>query len=195
MELLLHIEKYEEQMYGYGLSYQDIEDIKKEVDIEGIDDASVQNIGPGADVMVILVSIITVVEVFLLGNKIEEGIEGWIKIGRRIKHLFKKDELVAVDSDGASLLAIEFISGIESIQSLVKESEQEINLVRLEELFSDGRQPDDLISKPYSYFIQTYLVNEARYYIVGIKSTGEVNLIKCFDAWNGYGISEINFEK
>jgi hypothetical protein len=58
-------------------------------------------------------------------------------------------------------------------------------------MFNDGRKPDQLISKPYNYFIQTYLINNEKHYVIGIKSTGEVNLIKCFEFGNPYGITEI----
>ena len=191
MELLLHLEKYDDQIHGNGLSKKDIEQIKSELDFEGDKEISEKNIGPGADVFVILASILTIANVFLLGDKIDKGIDGWIKIGRRIKNLFKRKELIAVDKDGASLLAIEFIASLEKVKSLEKESEYEINLVRLDGLFTDGRKPDDLISKPYNYFIQTYLINEEKHYVIGIKSTGEVNLIKCFEFGNPYGINEI----
>lgn len=73
-----------------------------------------------------------------------------------------------------------------------KENEHEINLVRVDGMFMVGRKSDELITKPYNYFIQTYLINNEKYYVVGIKSTGEVNLIKCFEYGNPYGIAEIN---
>lgn len=195
MELLLNLEKFEEKINGEGLTPADIEQIKKELEFDGDKEVSEQNIGPGADVMVILVSILTVANIFLLGDKIDKGIEGWVKLGKRLKNLFSKKELVAVDKDGASLLAIEFISTFETIQSLEKEAEHEINLVRLDGLFGDGRTPNELISKPYNYFIQTYLVNDDKHYVIGVKSTGEVNLIKCFEFGNPYGLSEIKTKK
>lgn len=191
MELLINLEKFEEKINGEGLSLSDIDEIKNELEFEGDKEVSEQNIGPGADVMVILVSILTIANIFLLGDKIDKGIEGWIKIGKRLKKLFAKKELIAVDKDGASLLAIEFISSIETIQSIEKEAEHEINLVRLDGLFGDGRKPEELISKPYNYFVQTYLINDDKHYVIGIKSTGEVNIIKCFEFGNPYGISEI----
>ena len=106
MELLLNLEKFEEKINGEGLTPADIEQIKKELEFDGDKEVSEQNIGPGADVMVILVSILTVANIFLLGDKIDKGIEGWIKLGKRLKNLFSKKELVAKDKDGASLLAI-----------------------------------------------------------------------------------------
>ena len=191
MELLINLERFEHKINGEGLSSSDIEEIKKELEFDGDQEISERNIGPGADVMVILVSILTIANIFLLGDKIDKGIEGWIKIGKRLKKLFSRKELVALDKDGASLLAIEFIYTIETIISIEKEAEHEISLVRQDGLFGDGRKPEELISKPYNYYIQTFLVNDEKHYIIGIKSTGEVNLIKCFEFGNPYGISEI----
>jgi len=191
MELLLDIRKFEDKIYSDGFSQNDIDEIKGSLDFGGEIEVSKKNIGPGADVFVIFASILTIANIFMLGDKIDKGIDGWIKIAKRIKKLFEKKELVAVDKDGASLLAINFIAEIETIKSLEKENEHEINLVRVDSMFSDGRKPNELISKPYNYFIQTYLINNEKRYVIGIKSTGEVNLIKCFEFWNPYGITEI----
>ncbi len=192
MELLINTDKYDDQINWKKLLIENSDEILKAVDIEGRKKVSLENIGPGADVFVILVSILTVANVFLLGEKIDKGIEGWIKIGSRIKKLFKKKELVAIDKDGASLLAVEFINKVETIKSLEKEDEHEINLVNLKHMFTDGRKEGELITKPYNYFIQTYIINNEKRYIIGIKSTGEVNLIKCFELVNPYGITEID---
>ncbi len=90
MELLLQIEKYDDKINGDGLSSVDIEQIKKELEFEGEKEISEKNIGPGADVFVILASILTIANVFLIGDKIDKGIDGWIKIAKRIKKLIKR---------------------------------------------------------------------------------------------------------
>lgn len=191
MDLLLDLEKYDDIINGEGLSEEDKKDIKNTLDFDGEIEISDVNIGPGADLFVIFASILTVANIFMLGDKIDKGIDGWIRIGKRIKNLFSKNELVAVDKDGASLLAIEHIASFERIEQLEKVNETEINLVELQNSFTDGRKPSDLISKPYNYYIQTYLVNNEKNYVIGIKSNGETNIIKCF-GFNPYGISEIN---
>lgn len=193
MELLLQIEKYSNTINENGLSKKDIEQIKSELDFEGIEKISEKNIGPGNDIFVILASIITIANVFMLGDKIDKGIEGWIKIGQRIKNIFKNKELVSVDKDGANLLAIELISNYENISTFEKTSEQEIVLVDFSapHLFGDNRTSDDLISKPYRYFIFSFLINDEKTYVIGVRSDGETNLIKCFDSLSTYGINEI----
>lgn len=193
MELLLQIDKYDDQINGDGLSVDDKEQIKKELEFEGEKEISEKNIGPGADVFVILASILMIANVFLLGDKIDKGIEGWIRIAKRIKNLIKRKELVAIDNDGAALLALEFINNIEEVNSIQKTSEQQVDLVDFSssQLFGDDRKSGDLISKPYNYYIFSFLINDAKLYVIGVKTHGEVNLIKCFDAFSIYGIKEL----
>ncbi len=193
MELLLTIKEIEDQVYGEGISENEKEIIKKRFTDFGKIEISEKNIGPGADVMTILVVMLTVTNVFLIGDKIDKGIDGWLKLASRIKKLFTDDELTSTDIEAASLLAIQLISETENISSIEKTSEQEIALVDFSasHLFGDGRTKDDLVSKPYSYYIFSFLVNNDKYYIIGVKSHGETNLIKCFSANSPYGIKEI----
>jgi hypothetical protein len=195
MEILISLEKFREKINEEGLSQLDFKDIKNELDFEEEISLSEENIGPGADVMVILVSILTIAQVFLLGEKIDKGIDGWLKLGKRVKNLFHKKKLIAVDQDGASLLAIEFISNLEPIKSLQKQEEHTINLVNLIDLLPDGRTPENLITKPFNYFIQSYIINDEKLYVLGIKSSGEVNIIKCFDYGWPYSIVELEIPK
>lgn len=191
MEILWTIKELEDQVYGAGLTEEDIQKVRDQLSDFGEVKISEENIGAGADVMVILVTILTISNVFLIGDKIDKGIEGWIKLANRLKGLIKKDELISLDIEAASLIAIEFISQYESISSLKKTSEQEIALVDFSQVFNDGRSKKDLISKPYSYYTFSFNVNIEKHYLIGVKSHGEANLIKCFDAFSGYGIKEI----
>lgn len=194
MELLLNLEKYDDKINSDGLSEKDKEEIKKSLEFEGEIEVSDVNIGPGADLYVISACILLAANIFMLGDKIDKGIEGWIKIGQRLKKLFTRKELISIDNEGASLLAVEHIASFENIKQLEKINETEINLVQLNKSFTDGRQPSDLISKPHNYYIQTYLINNEKHFVIGIKSNGEVNTIKCF-GYNPYGISEIRTEQ
>ncbi|QIE58677.1 hypothetical protein G5B37_03600 [Rasiella rasia] len=195
MDILFTDDKYDDIIHGDGgLSDKNIKEIEGFLELGKIDKTKEVNIGPGADLFVILASISLVVNIFLVGDKIEKGIAGWIKLGKRIKNLWKTKKLVSVDKDGASLLAIEYIASLENIENFEKVDEHEINIVRLDGLFP-GRKPDELISKPHNYYIQTYIINVEKFYIIGIKSSGEVELIKCFEFGNPYGLTELNPEK
>ena len=189
MELLLQLAKYDNRINGDGLSSNDIEQIKKELPFEEEKEISEKNIGPKGDVSVILASILGIANVFLLGDKIDKRIEDWIGVAKQIKHLVKKNELVAMDSDGAALLALEFIHNLETIRSIQKTSEQEIALVDFStsNVVGDNPKAEDLIARPYNYYIFSFLINDEKQYIVGVKPHGEVNLIKCFDICSPYG--------
>ena len=50
----------------------------------------------------------------------------------------------------------------------------------------DGELP----KHPHNYYIQTYELYDGRIVILGIKSSGEVNLIKAFE-YDPYGLLEI----
>jgi len=56
--------------------------------------------------------------IFLLGDKINTGIVGCIKIGERLKNIFSMSERAYVDPDGAKILGIEYLSKKIDIESL-----------------------------------------------------------------------------
>ena len=189
MELLLQLNKYGGRRNGEGLSSDDIAQIIKELPFEGEKEISESKIEPKGDASVIQASILGITNVFLLGNKIDKGIADWIGVAKRIKYLVKTNELVAIDSDGAALLALEFIFNFEELRSIQKTSEQEIALVDVSAPhgIGDDRKAEDLIVKPYNYYIFSFLINNEKHFITGVKPHGEVNLIKCFDACSTHG--------
>ena len=191
MELLLQIDKFNDQVNGDGLTDEDKESIKKHIGFENIDAVECVNIGPGADLIVILTVINLAVDIFLIGSKVIDGFEGWLKLGKKLRNLTKRSEIVSIDNDGATILAIEYISQHEMIDSLRKTNEMIINLADVSGMIPANKQ--GLASKPHNYYIKAFEVNDDKTYVVGIKSTGEVNLIKCF-CFNPYGITECNFK-
>jgi len=194
MELLLIIEKYEDSIYGDGLSKKEKTDICDYLDLGEQVKISDGDIGAGADFMVIVAAVLAVTNLFLVGDRIDKGIDGWIRIGRRIKKLIDKKEVISIDAEAASLVAIQFIMQFEKIESLTKYSEEQINFVRLDGMFNDGRKENQLISKPHNYYIQSFKINDSKIYIIGIKSSGETQLIKCFEFGNPYGLSEVDIQ-
>lgn len=187
MEILIIDNKYDEIIHGDSNNFEEIID---GFDLTGISSCKKANIGPGADIFVVSAIVGGVIALFNVGKGINEGIEGWVSLGKKIASLFEKKKILAIDPKGASLLAIQFIADKEEIKSIQMVDDTEINLIQLDKLFDDGRRSDELISKPYNFYIQSFLVNHRTMYIVGIKSTGEINLIKCFDTHFGYGIRE-----
>ncbi len=159
----------------------ELEKIEKELKEIG-DDAIIKetNLGVGADWIVVLAIINSIANVFLVGDKLIKGIEGWVKIAKKLKSLIKKGDVAYIDEDSASLLSIELISSKEKITSLEKINASEVPLIDLSEAFSD-RNPEDFISKPQSYFLQIYKVNDDKIYVIGIKSDGRIKNIETFD--------------
>lgn len=191
MELLLQIENFDDKVNSGRLTEEDKNKLKKHIDFEDVDEIGCVNIGPGADLIVILTVINLVMDIFLIGNKVVEGFDGWLKIGKKLRNLVKRSEIVSVDSDGATILAIEHISCHEKIKSLRKINETTINLVDVSGMIPANKQ--GIASKPHNYYIKTFEINENKTYVIGIKSTGEVNLIKCFE-FNPYGITECKID-
>ena len=121
-----------------------------------------------------------------MGGEINDGIDGWIEIGKKLQKLFRGKKIVSIDIDGATALAIDQIAKQGRIVSLEKIQETTINLVDVSGMISVN---SELSKKPHNYYIQTYRINDEDIYVVGIKSSGEVEIIKHF-IFNPYGISE-----
>lgn len=69
----------------------ELEDIKKDLsELDANYQIQAKNFGEGADWIMLLAILNGLTTVFLLGDKINTGIDGWIKIGKRIKSIFSK---------------------------------------------------------------------------------------------------------
>jgi len=83
---------------------------------------------PDAGLSLIFMTITLALDLIKLGAEINAGIDGWIELGKKILNLFIQDELVSVDSDGATALAINHIAKYEDISCLKKMTESVIDL-------------------------------------------------------------------
>lgn len=189
MEILLSIENYEEKAGNDCLDFSESEKerIKKEVGFDHVSKVDYVNIGPGADWIVILLILNIGLQIIKVGAEINDGIDGWIEIGKKLRKLFCRKKIVSIDMDGATALAIELIAEKEKIIKLEKLQENTVNLVDVSGMIPVNR---GLSKKPHNYFIQAYRVNDEDVYVVGIKSTGEAEIIKHF-GFDPYGIMEV----
>lgn len=169
------------------ISVDEKEEIKKRSGLEDISDTRFVNIGPGADLIVLLLILNISLSVIKLGAEINDGIDGWIGIGKKLRNLFQREEIVSIDLDGATSLAIELIARHERIIKLEKMQEATVNLVDVSGMI---RVDSALSAKPHNYYIQIYRINDEDIYVIGITSSGEANIIKHF-GFNPYGIYEI----
>ena len=191
MELLLwsnELNDLIESSSGKSFSDQEIETIKQKTEFGEFDQVSFSpvNIGPGADFWTVLATIALVNETFLLIPSALEGMKQWKSLIEIIKRLIAKRELVAIDEEGAQLLAIEYMSNHYSYKYLqIKDS----HVVKLQDFSNVVRPVSPLVSIPYAYYIFTIQTDDLKTFILGVKSNGEVNVIKVFD-YNPYGMTE-----
>ena len=184
MELLFNLDNYADKMSSDELTLNETEKKKiiNEIAISNVESVEFVNIGAGADCMVVLVGIRLVYEIIKAGKYINDGIDGWIKIGNRLKNLVKRNKIISIDSEGATLLAIELISQKEKINAFEVMQEDTINLVDMSGFLPKNK---GLAAKPFNYFVKTINVNHETLYIIGVNSTGEATIIKRYDVSNG----------
>jgi len=118
--------------------------------------------------------------VCLVGNKIDTGIEGWIKIAKRIKNIFSKSDRSYFDLDIAKVLGIEFLSKEINIDSVKVVMQSDITVKDLSGMLTD-RTSDEFIAKPYSLYLITFEINENLLITLGIRSDGIIKEHYRFD--------------
>jgi len=182
MEILLNIDNYEEweSNGNLALSKNEKERIKEQINFGNIRKYSIANIGPGADWIVILLLFDLGLQLIKVGAEINDGIDGWIGLGKKLHKLFYRNKIVSIDNDGATALAINLIAKKEKIDRLEKIQESTINLADLSGFIRGNK---GLSNKPHNYYIQTYCINNNDVYVIGVKSTGKAEIIKhfCYD--------------
>ncbi len=190
MELLLEIEELSDitnNSWNQSFQAEEEKKIKEVLQMDGIERLERVNIGPGADVMTILVIINTIVNTFHLPKRIKDGYEIWKDIILKIKEFISKKQLVSIDEDGVKLLAIDYIVTHYDCDTAELIDNHVINITDLSGIINSS---SELAKRPHNYYIQTYCLNDLETIILGIRSDGEVKLIKHFGLSN-YGLEEI----
>ena len=177
MKLIILPKGLSEDLLNYDLSqieskeFDDVIDELKQTDNE-VNISSI-NLGKGADWVLILAILGSITSVIALGDKLEKGIEGWIKIGKRLTNLFKKSDRVYVDEDGAKILAITYISEKYNIKNITLLDNHTTFLADFSSWFNQ-RNPEDFTSKPFNIYNFTFDINNERTISLCIKSNGEI---------------------
>jgi hypothetical protein len=190
MELLLNIEELSDITNdGWDDTFKKDEEqqIRDVLQMDDVAKVARVNIGPGSDFMTILTVVNTVVETFLIASKLLEGSEAWKKLINKIKGFISKNQLVSINEEGAKILGINYIVEHYSYDSIELVDSHVINIAEV------SCKPDassELAKKPHNYYIQTYCINGEDRLILGVRSDGEVKLIKAFDLSN-YGLHEL----
>lgn len=194
MEILLDIDICEGLLCDETwdvVSDDDRNELAKRTELDVIHDAQYVNIGPGADLIVLLLVADIGLRALKLGAEINDGIDGWIGVGKKLRKLFQRKKIVSIDIDGAASMAIELIAREVNIDLLEKLDETTINLVDVSGMIPIN---SGLSAKPHNYYILTYRVNGEDVYVVGVTSRGKAEIIKHF-GFNPYGIRDIKLKK
>lgn len=166
-----------EDLMNYSLDQiqsDELEEIKKDLrELDSNYEIQEKNFGAGADWIMLLAILHGITTVFLLGDKINTGIDGWIKIGKRIKKIFSISDRVYVDKDVAKILGIEHIAQKLEIEHVKIVMESELPIKDLSRMLLD-RDSDDFIAKPYSVYFVTYEINDQFLITLGIRSDGKI---------------------
>jgi len=164
---------------------EDTKNIKKLVSILESEDYRIKqkdevDIGAGAD-WVFIPYVIAAGAFFFSGKKIEENIQAWISMGKKIRKLFKKKKKASIfiDKDAAIALAISLINKKEKIESLEITFDKELGHFDLNKVYKDGRQ-NTLSAKPYNYYVLIFNINDISTYIFCIKSDGTIQFKDVF---------------
>ena len=134
------------------------------------------NIGMGADWIAILAIINALTNVFLVGDKVDKGIEGWLNIAKRIKSIFQKSDTVLMDLDSAKVYGLQHIAEKINIKSIKIENETSIELGNLSGMLRD-RNETDFIAKPWSVYFFTYIINDNQRILMSVRSDGQIQEI------------------
>ena len=184
MEILFIPKNQGEELMNHSIDEiisDELEEIKS--DLANIDeDFSIKevNLGEGADWVMILAILNGITTVFLLGDKINKGIDGWASIGKRLKKIFSKSDKVYIDKDAATLTAVDYLSEKFQVNSLKLVLESDLPIKDLSGMLRD-RKSCDFIAKPYSVYFMTFEINDHILLTLGIRSDGKLNEHYRFD--------------
>jgi hypothetical protein len=131
------------------------------------------NFGKGADLILLVATLSSIAYVISVGDKLEKGIDGWIKIGKRIYKLFPKSDKLYIDEDGAKIIAITHIAEKYNLTNIALKNSQVIYLADFSTWFR-LREADCFTSKPFNIYNFSFNVNDERTIILSIKSNGEI---------------------
>lgn len=148
----------------------------------GPHEISETDIGPGADWPMFLIAVSALGSSFLLGKQINESLDAWVAIGRKlrraIERLRSKHGPVRVDEDAATVLMIEHVSArIRTMDSIELVSLQTVPIHELSD-----RPPGEIDSRYDALYIAVLRVNDETLFAIGMRSTGEIDFVHRYGA-------------
>ena len=179
MQLLLNIEELNPEIENLAIPLTE-KKVKERLDLRQEDTVTCVNIGPGADVLVILASIWTIgLAIWEFPTVLREGLKNWKWLIDKIKGFVKKNQLVSVDMDGAFLLVIDYLSneyGDESNFSMM--DAHTFKIVDISGMYPNNE--DSLPAHPHNYYVFVIWIAD-RKLILSVRSNGEIRVLESFD--------------
>lgn len=180
MKIIILPKNLSEDLMNFELSEiksKELNEILLELnEIEKNTDISLINFGRGADWILLLATLSSITSIISLGDKLEKGIDGWIKIGKRISKIFEKSDRVYLDENASKIIAISHISKKIDITSLKLIDDHTITLTNFSSWFKQ-LNPDSFEAKPFNIYNFTFEINNIRMISLSIKSNGEITEI------------------
>lgn len=187
MQILLEID----ELWDVIDDIENPETEKKAKDVMGLDEKDkleVVNIGPGADVLVFLITIVsTTLTIWSIPTIIRTGSKDWKWLIKRLKGFIKKKQLVSLDQDAATLLAIDYLAekyGEENVLSFM--DAHTFNIVDISGMFPG--EEDSFAAHPHNYYVFTFHVDASKV-VLSVRSTGEIRILEIFDDMP-YGLTD-----
>lgn len=175
-----------------SFAYKERKKIEKEYGLSSADTVEVVNIGPGADVLVILSTIATAgLAVWNFPTVLRDGIENWRWLIDKLKVFKKKKQLVSLDQDAAGLLAIDYLAekyGVDAISDL--KDAHTFNIIDVSGMFPG--EENSLAARPHNYYVFTFYV-APMIVVLSVRSTGEIKILEIFDDMP-YGLHDSEYK-
>lgn len=179
MQLLLDIDELNPEIEDIDNPINE-KDVKEKLDLRQEDTVKCVNIGPGADVIVILATIWTVgLAIWEFPTVLREGLKNWKWLIDKIKGYKKKNQLVSVDMDGAFLLTIDYVATKfgDGTEFSVMDAHT-FNIVDISGFVNN--QGETLAGRPHNYYVFVIWIAD-RKLVLSVRSTGEVRVLESFN--------------
>lgn len=185
MQLLLNIP---ENCFDIDLSEKDRKIIEDMYDLTQEDKYEIANIGPGADLLVILTTIATAgLSIWNFPTVLKDGLDNWQWLIKKLKSFIQKKELVSLDQDAAGILAIDYLAnkyGDDSCFNLM--DAHTFKIINLGGMFPNRKE--SLAAHPHNYYVFTFYI-AARIVVLSVRSTGKIRELETFDDMP-YGLND-----
>lgn len=135
----------------------------------------------GADYVWIYASLVAIVNVIALGDQINSGFEGWVKLGKKLHKLIKKLSSIAFDNDAITVLCIfKILNQGDDVREIQKVIEYETEIPSAYG-YGGEHKSGVFIEKAQIYYVHGYEVNSSKLFLFGVRENGIFEFTKKID--------------